>query len=167
MQELIIKNAKTAQYRDVDLNTIFDPESKREQSFAFQIGDVVSPYSSGVGKLAVSFYTLMPGKSNYPYHQHTGIEEVFYIISGAGTLKTPKGDIIVSEGDVIVMPPNENGAHKLTNHSDKPLVYLDIDTVDTHEVVLYPDANKIRVMAGKLHKSFKIESEVNYLEGEC
>ena len=167
MQELIIKNVKTAQYRDVNLNKIFDPEGvSAKNSFEFQIGDVVSPYASGEGKLAVNFYTLPPGKSNYPYHQHTGIEEVYYIISGTATLKTPKGDIIVSEGDVIVMPPNENGAHMLTNHSDVPLVYLDVDTVDTREVVFYPDTNKVRVMAGKVHKSFKIESEVNYLDGE-
>ena len=81
-------------------------------------------------------------------------------------LDTTDGDVIVTEGDVIVMPPNENGAHKLTNHSDKPLVYLDVDTVDTREVVFYPDTNKVRVMAGKVQKSFELESEVNFLKGE-
>lgn len=166
MQELTIKNVKTTEYRDVNLNKIFDPDGNHKDSYEFQIGDVVSPYASGHGKLAVNFYTLLPGKSNYPYHQHTGIEEVFYVISGTATLKTPKGDIIVSEGDVIVLPPNENGAHKLTNHSNQPFVYLDVDTVDTREVVYYPDTNKVRVMAGNIQKSFKIESEVNYLDGE-
>ena len=166
MQDLIIKNVKTAQYRNRNLNEIFDPEGNHRQSFDFQVSHIASPNVSGEGKLAVKFYTLLPGKSNYPYHYHTGIEEVFYIISGTGTLKTPKGDIIVSEGDVIVMPPNENGAHKLTNHSDAPLVYLDIDTVATHEIAFYPDTNKVRVMAGKVQKSFQMESEVNYLAGE-
>lgn len=166
MQELVIKNVKTAQFNDVNLNKTFDPETKHSTSFEFQKSDVVSPYESKEGKLAIKFYTLQPGKSNYPYHQHTGIEEVFYIISGTGTLKTPKGDIIVNEGDVIVFPPNENGAHMLTNHSDAPFVYLDIDTVDTREVVFYPDTNKVRVMTESFLKSFKIDSEVNYLHGE-
>ena len=164
MQELVIKNVKTAQYQDVDLSAIFDPEG--QHSFAFQKSDVASPFVSKEGKLAVKFYTLQPGKSNYPYHWHTGVEEVFYIISGTATLKTPKGDTIVSEGDVIVLPANENGAHKLFNHSDAPLVYLDVDTVDTREVVFYPDTNKVRVMTGDFFKSFKIDSEVNYLDGE-
>ncbi|MCL2360438.1 MAG: cupin domain-containing protein [Defluviitaleaceae bacterium] len=166
MQELIIKNVKTAQFNDVNLNKIFDPETKHSKSFEFQKSDVASPYMAKEGKLAIKFYTLAPGKSNYPYHWHTGIEEVFYIISGTATLKTPQGDRIVSEGDLIVFPANENGAHQLTNHSDAPLVYLDIDTVDTREVAFYPDTNKVRVMTGDFFKSFEIESEVNYLHGE-
>jgi len=166
MQELVIKNVKTTQYSNINLNKIYDPDTQHEKSFEFQKGDVVSPYESKEGKLAVKFYTLQPGKYNYPYHYHACMEEVFYIISGTATLKTPKGDIVVSEGDVIVMPANENGAHQLYNHSDRPLVYLDIDTVGSHEIVFYPDTDKVRVMANGIWKSFKMDSEVNYLDGE-
>lgn len=166
MQELEIENVKTAQYKNVNLNQIYDPNGKHEQSFEFQRSDVASPYRSGEGKLSVNFYMLQPGKSNYPYHQHTGNEEVFYIISGTSTLKTPKGDIEVSEGDVIVMPANENGAHMLTNNSNEPLLYLDVHTVSSPEVVIYPNTGKVRVMTGDMQKSFKIDSEVNYLDGE-
>lgn len=166
MRELEIKNVKTAQYRDFNLNQIYDYIGKSEQSFEFQRSESVSPYISGEGKLSVNFYTLQPGKSNYPYHQHTGNEEVFYIISGTATLKTPKGDINVSEGDVIVMPPNENGAHMLTNNSNEPLFYLDVHTVSSPEVVIYPNTGKVRIISGDMQKSFKIKSEVNYLDGE-
>ncbi|MFT4147089.1 MAG: cupin domain-containing protein [Mobilitalea sp.] len=166
MQELEIKNVKSAQYSDFNLNQIYDYIGKKERVFGFQRSEIASPFRSGEGKLSVNFYTLQPGKSNYPYHQHTGNEEVFYIITGTATLKTPKGDIEVSEGDVIVMPPNENGAHMLTNNSDMPLFYLDIHTVSSPEVVIYPDTGKVRIMAGGMQKSFKIESEVNYLDGE-
>lgn len=166
MQELIIKNVKMAEYRNFNLNQIYDHIGQQEHFFEFQRSDIASPYKSGEGKLSVNFYTLQPGKSNYPYHQHTGNEEVFYIISGTATLKTPKGDLEVSEGDVIVMPPNENGAHMLTNKSIEPLFYLDVHTVGSPEVVLYPNTGKVRIMAGDMQKSFKIESEVNYLDGE-
>jgi uncharacterized cupin superfamily protein len=166
MQELEIRNVKTAQYFDFNLNQIYDYIGKNEQLFGFQKSEIASPYRSGEGKLSVNFYTLQPGKSNYPYHQHTGNEEVFYIISGTAALKTPKGDIEVSEGDVIVMPPNDNGAHMLTNNSNEPLNYLDVHTVVSPEVVIYPNTGKVRIMTGDLQKSFKIESEVNYLEGE-
>jgi len=166
MQELVIKNAKTVQYRDVNLNQIYDPNGKHKQSYEFQRSDVVSPYKSAEGKLNINFYTLQPGKSNYPYHQHTGREEVFYVISGTAILKTPKGDIEVSEGDVIVIPPNKNGAHMLTNNSNEPFRYLDIDTIASPDVIIYPDAGNVRIMAEGMQKSFKIESEVNYLDGE-
>jgi uncharacterized cupin superfamily protein len=166
MQELVIKNVTTTQYKDINLNKIFDPDKQHERCYEFQNSYVTQPYVSGEGKLTVTFYTLQPGKSNYPYHQHTGTEEVFYIISGTATLKTPKGDVIVTEGNVIVMPPNENGAHMLTNHSAETLVYLDVHTISSPEVIVYPDSGKVRVMAGKMQKSYKIDSEVNYLDGE-
>jgi len=165
MQELIIKNVKTAEFRDVNLNQIFDPDGTHQREYAFQIGDVASPYRSQEGKLCVTFYTLLPGKSNYPYHQHTGIEEVFYIISGSGILKSSSGEIDVSEGDVIVVPANENGAHMLTNNTDAPLVFLDVDTVDSREVVFYPDAGTFRVMTDNFQGTFKKDSGVNHLDG--
>lgn len=166
MQEMIIKNVKTSQFRDVNLNKIFDPDNEHSQSYEFQNSSITSPYATGEGKLSVVFYTLQSGKSSYPYHHHSNIEEVFYIISGTGTLETPTGNIVVSEGDVIVLPSNENGAHMLTNTSNQPLTYLDIDTVSFPEVIFYPHTNKVRVMSGKYQKSFKTETEVNYLDGE-
>lgn len=166
MQELVISNVKKTQYKDVNLNKIFDPDKQHERCYEFQNSYVTQPHVSGEGKLTVTFYTLQPGKSNYPYHQHTGTEEVFYIISGTATLKTPKGDVIVSEGDVINMPPNENGAHMLTNHSTEPLVYLDVHTLSSPDVIIYPDLGNVRVMTSNMQKSYKIDSEVNYLDGE-
>lgn len=166
MQDLVIKNVRTSEYESVNLNQLYDPNGEHKHIFEFQRSNVVSPYKNGEGKLTINFYTLQPGKSNYPYHQHFGREEVFYIISGTATLKTPKGDIKVTEGDVIVIPPNENGAHMLTNTSNEPICYLDIDTQALPDVILYPDAGNIRIMAGGMQKSFKMESEVNYLDGE-
>ena len=68
--------------------------------------------------------------------------------------------------DVIMVPPNENGGHMLTNNSDIPLVYLDVDTYSASDVILYPDSGNVRVLAGGMQKSFKLDSEVNYLDGE-
>ncbi len=166
MQELVIKNVKDSEYERVNLNQYYDPGTEHKRSFEFLKSNVASSYKDGEGKLTVNFYTLQPGKSNYPYHQHFGREEVFYIISGTASLKTPKGDIDVSEGDVIVIPPNENGAHMLTNNSTAPVVYLDIDTQADPDVILYPESGNVRVMAGGMQKSFKMNSEVNYLYGE-
>lgn len=167
MQKRIISNVKNAEYRNVNINKIFDPNGKHRHSFEFETSAVHNPYPyTDGGKLSVCFYTLQPGKANYPYHYHTGSEEVFYIISGQGTLKTPEGEKAVSEGDVIVLPANENGAHMLINTSNAPLVYLDVDTVSSPELILYPEAEKIMVVEGKFRKSFRINSEVNYLDGE-
>ena len=166
MRDLIIKNVNDSGYEEKNLNQIYDPAGRHKMEFGFLKNEVFSPYRSSEGDLCINFYTLMPGKSNYPFHQHFGKEEVFYIISGTATLKTSKGNVEVKEGDVIVIPPNENGGHMLTNTSDMPLVYLDVDTYSASDVILYPDSGNVRFLAGGMQKSFKMNSEVNYLDGE-
>ncbi|MCL2107981.1 MAG: cupin domain-containing protein [Oscillospiraceae bacterium] len=171
MQELIISNVKSAEFATANLNEFFEPAKAHKRSFEYQKSAVANPFTTGAGKLCVCFYTLQPGKANYPYHYHLGSEEVFYIISGSGTLKTPDGEKIVSEGDVIVMPANQNGAHMLINTSNAPLVYLDVDTVDLSapEAAVYPDSGKIMTWKhgkNEIRKVFKLSDEVNYLEGE-
>lgn len=165
MQKIEVCNVKKVTYQTVNLNQVYDQEQKYEQKYEFD-RSIVTPLEKGEGKLNVSFYTLQPGKSNYPYHQHLGHEEVFYVISGKAMLKTPKGEIEVSEGDVITMPPNENGAHMLTNHTEESMTYLDVHTITMPEVILYPDSGNVRVLNENLQKSFKLSSEVNYLDGE-
>ena len=168
MGKIIISNVKNAEWNlDVNFNKQFDPDGKHRYSFEFQRSDI-SNFAQG-GKQEVYFYTLQPGKANSPYHYHTGSDEVYYIISGQGTLKTPEGEKIVSEGDAIVMPANENGAHMLINTSDIPLIYINVKTVSSPDVVIFPESNKFGVFSSckKIFmKWFKMDTDVNYLDGE-
>lgn len=116
---------------------------------------------------AVSLYELPPGKSAYPYHYHTKKEESFYIISGSGILKTPRGEEPVTAGDFLFFPASERGAHKLTNTSDRePLVYLDFDTYNDIDVTFYPDTGKIGIWGGNVNQVYKVDDQVDYYEGE-
>jgi len=115
----------------------------------------------------VSHYEIPPGKSAYPYHYHTKNEEVFYILSGMGSLKTPDGDRPVSAGDFLFFPAGKNGAHKLTNTSDsEPLTYLDFDTYNDVDVAFYPDSGKVGIWGKGVDQVYKVERQVDYYEGE-
>ena len=115
----------------------------------------------------VSVYEVPPGKSAVPYHYHLRNEEVFFILSGTGLLKTPEGERAVSAGDFLYFPNNEAGAHKITNTSEsEPLVYADFDILHEPEVVFYPDSGKVGIF-GKGHRLiFKESQTVDYFEGE-
>ena len=76
MRDIIIKNVNEPGYEEKNLNQIYDPAGQHKREFGFLKNEVFSPYRSGEGGLCVNFYTLMPGKSNYPYHQHFGKKEV-------------------------------------------------------------------------------------------
>ena len=65
---------------------------------------------------------LNPGQYCSAYHFHRYAEELFLIISGSATLKTPEGLEAVSSGDLIFFEKGETGAHQLYNHTTEPCV---------------------------------------------
>ncbi|MCL2702078.1 MAG: cupin domain-containing protein [Defluviitaleaceae bacterium] len=118
-------------------------------------------------KCNVSVYEIPPGKSAYPYHYHFQSEEIFYIISGHGIVRTPDGNKNVTAGDILVFPAGEAGAHKLTNSSEtEMLTYIDFDTYHSPEVSFMPDSNKSVIYGKGLRKIISGEVEVDYYKGE-
>lgn len=118
-------------------------------------------------KCNVAIYEVPPGKSAYPYHYHFQSVEVFYIISGIGSLRTPEGEKTVVAGDIIAFPASEAGAHKLTNTSDSEiLIYMDFDTYHSPEVSFMPDSKKSVVYGKGIRKVIKDSNEVDYYDGE-
>ena len=118
-------------------------------------------------KLGASVYEIPPKQSAYPYHFHHKNEELFYIISGTGILKTPQGEQSVKAGDLLFFPANEKGAHKLTNSSEtEKLVYLDVDIVHDLDVAVYPDSDKIGIWGKGVNRIFRKDDDVDYYDGE-
>jgi uncharacterized cupin superfamily protein len=143
------------------------PAAHRQEHEPYEYFKHLAMGGSGNG-CVVAFYEIPPQKSNYPYHYHTNTTEVFYIISGHGTLKTPEGEKPIQAGDVVICPPYEKGAHKITNASvTEMLTFLDVDTASDTDIAFYPDSNKVGVLAhGHYHAFFKKADEAAYYEGE-
>ncbi len=115
----------------------------------------------------VSVYEIPPGKAAYPYHFHSSNEEVFFILKGSGKLITPEGERAVGEGDFLFFPAGESGAHKLVNASEtQHLIYIDFDTKNDIDIAVYPDSNKIGVWGGGINRTFRLDDNVDYYEGE-
>ena len=115
---------------------------------------------------AAALYEIPPGKAAYPYHYHVKNEELFYILSGCGTLRTPQGERAVQAGDVLYFPANERGAHKLSNTGTETLAYLDFGTLHDLDAAFYPDSNKIGVWGMGINKVYLADDNVGYYEGE-
>jgi uncharacterized cupin superfamily protein len=116
----------------------------------------------------VAIYEIPPMKANYPYHYHIANTEVFYIISGQGIIRTPKGDKQIKSGDFVACPPLEKGAHKIINTSDSEfLKYIDFDTTNSPDVVYYPDSDKTGIIIhNQSNTFFKDEDKTNYYQDE-
>ena len=97
-----------------------------------------------VDQCRVNFVEVEPGSFAYGYHYHETDEEVFYIISGTGIVRTANGDVTVKTGDAITFPAGPEGAHVIRNGSDtEKLVYIDFDTNNLPEIVHLPDTNQV------------------------
>jgi uncharacterized cupin superfamily protein len=85
-------------------------------------------------------------------------------------------EVMVSEGDYVSLPVGEETAHQILNTSDELLRYLCFSTMISPEVTLYPDSNKVGVMAGSapggpkekrtLNKVLRADAEAGYFDGE-
>jgi len=135
MKELSVKN----------VNSIVGEKINRGVGNEFTIKQVIP--REDTTKCRVNFIEVEPGNQAFGYHYHEMNEEVFYIISGTGIVRTSKGDMIVKAGDAITFPTGKEGAHVIRNESDtEKLVYIDFDAIHMPEIVHFPDTNKIMVV---------------------
>lgn len=107
---------------------------------------------------------LNPGQYSAPYHFHRYAEELFLIISGSATVRTPNGLEMVSGGDLIFFEPGETGAHQLYNHTDEACVYLDVRTFNGYDVCEYPDSEKL--LLAPSFEIFHKGAKASYFDGE-
>ncbi|MDR3327492.1 MAG: cupin domain-containing protein [Prevotellaceae bacterium] len=96
----------------------------------FRLFSDVSRIKRGINPHHLNFdlQQLNPGQYCSAYHFHRYAEELFMIISGSATLRTPLGLNVVDSGDFIFFEMGETGAHQLYNHTIEPCVYLDVRT---------------------------------------
>jgi uncharacterized cupin superfamily protein len=92
--------------------------------------------------LGATVYELGPG-SFAIYHAHHGSDELLIVLRGRPTLRTPAGERVLDEGEVVSFPPGPDGAHGLRNDGDEPIRFVMAGTRVSPEVVEYPDLNQM------------------------
>ena len=156
------------QLSEVPIDTINAPEGSpfggRRQRVGMRIG---------AQRLGYSFFTVPPGKAAFPYHTHTGNEEMIYLIGGEGMLRFGKEEITVSAGTVVACPPGSDYPHQLINTGTTELQYLVVSTMEYPDLSEYPDSNKVGAYATTtvgpkvgFRALYVRDQNVNYYDGE-
>ncbi len=109
----------------------------------------------------LEIHRIPPGKINFPLHEHSAQWEGYYILSGSGKMRTPKGKEAIRAGDYLVFPPG--AAHQLINTGSEDLTYLVIADQPQADVIHYPDSGKW--MTKPQRKVFEM-AEADYFKGE-
>jgi uncharacterized cupin superfamily protein len=122
----------------------------------------------GAELLGGSLYALEPGDRLWPYHTHHANEEWLIVVRGEPTLRTPGGDQLLGEGDVVCFPRGKHGLHQVRNATDAPIRILMLSSMNRPDIVEYPDSGKVgaRSVAGERIILGRPGPMLDYWDGE-
>lgn len=163
-----MKHKHVVNLADVTVEKIKAPEGSPFGGSRQRVGAQI-----GARKLGYSFFSVPPGKAAFPYHTHSGNEEMIYIIAGAATLRHGREQLAASAGSVIACPPGAEYPHQLINTGTEELRYLVVSTMEYPDLSEYPDSNKVGAYATAavgpqvgFRALYVKDANVGYYEGE-
>jgi len=112
----------------------------------------------GAKKLGYNLTVIPPGKSAYPFHNHTVNEEMFFVLEGEGTIRIGEERHAIRAGDVVACPPGgRETAHQIVNTSKSDLRVLAVSTKLSPEIAEYPDSDTFGVLGETSDKDGKLQ----------
>jgi uncharacterized cupin superfamily protein len=93
--------------------------------------------------LGATMSEVEPGSRLWPYHTHHLNEEWVVVLRGEPTLRTPEGEHVLKEGDVVCCPRGKDGAHQIINRTDSPIRVLMLSSMIRGEIIEYLDTGKV------------------------
>lgn len=110
----------------------------------FEVGLHDIDEAVGTSQIGATLHVVPAGKTAWPYHRHHGNDELFFVVSGAGTYRVGDQRLPIKAGDCIGAPAGGE-AHQIINTSDGELRYLAFANHGRADVVEYPDSGRIAV----------------------
>lgn len=102
----------------------------------------------GGAKLGYGVTVVPPGKRAWPFHNHHANEEMFFVLSGNGSVRIGPDEYEIRAGDFIAAPAGGKAtAHQIINTSNAELRYISVSTMLRPEIVEYPDSSKFSATA--------------------
>ncbi len=122
-----------------------------------------APVAAGGHPFELSYEKLAPGECFCPYHSHAAQWEMFYFLSGTGTVRAGADRFEVRGGDVVMHPGGE--AHQLVNTGSEDLVYLIIADNPQVDILQYPDSKKFALETPEFQRVVRV-TDADYWDGE-
>ncbi|MGH2934811.1 MAG: cupin domain-containing protein [Gaiellaceae bacterium] len=115
-------------------------------------------------QLGASVWELQPGGVNW-HHFHHGSEELLLVLRGRPTIRTPEGERVLAEGDVVTFPRGPEGAKEIRNDGDEVARVLVVSTNAVPDVSEYPDVGKLGILVeGEDWRLFRPSDAVAYYD---
>lgn len=99
----------------------------------------------GCQRVGVCMEELAAGKHAYPNHYHHLEEEQLMVLDGSLTLRLGDKTYVMNAGSYVVFPAGQKAGHSIYNHTATTCRYLVIGERNPHDVIVYPDSNRVSV----------------------
>jgi len=122
----------------------------------------------GGALIGASMSEVEPGSKLWPYHAHHANEEWVIVLRGEPTLRTPEGERVLKEGDIVCCARGKDGAHQISNGTGSPIRVLMLSSMIGPDIVEYLDTGKVYAtsVAGEPIMLARPGPTVEYWEGE-
>ena len=122
--------------------------------------------AGGLTQFGAHVETLQPGSRSSERHWHEEEDEFLYVISGEATVVEEDGAHLLHPGDAACWPAGAANAHQVVNSSDEPCSYLIFGTRMAHEVIHYPDLDRIGYVEGETWRLHRTDNGSLIMEGK-
>ncbi len=162
--EILRINLDELDYRD-------ERDEHSDQPPQFNCIDAEVGFAIGARRLGYRVSRLDPGQRFCPLHAHAREEELFFVLEGEPSVRTPATTIHCRKGDFIALPVGDTGTHQLLNESAAPATVMLLARSEAFEVCYYPDSDKLLVdtpapMDGRTSIMIAAHPDLDYFHGE-
>src|SRR3954470_2599960 len=124
-------------------NLYGDEWDERRERDGWRIKEAFVGHHIGGELIGASMSEVEPGNKLWPYHTHHANEEWVIVLRGEPTLRTPEGEQVLKEGDVVCFRRGKEGAHQIINRTDSPIRVLMLSSMIPGEIIEDLDTGKV------------------------
>jgi uncharacterized cupin superfamily protein/glyoxylase-like metal-dependent hydrolase (beta-lactamase superfamily II) len=141
-------------------------EASCEKSGKYRSQDAEVGFFIGAQRLGYQVVKLPPGARFCPVHAEYTEEELFFVLDGSPSIRTPSETLPLRAGDFIAFPSGPDHAHQVLNQSEAEATVLLLGENQAQAICYYPESDKVLIADPRKRWLLRGAPQLDYYDGE-